>query len=379
MISKYSIIMGVLWFTIALLIGCLLIQKGRKVRPGVILLVFLLGAIRLLLPLEHPHMKLLQDWYVYPFFQWVWRIEPIKGISIATLFFWIWGIGSIVSLLVFLRKLLQLRGIIQRAQTVSPEDKLFAICRKAAEQLGYEGPCRVAVTTEFSTAVSVGFSIPIILIPDKMQDFTEEELNCIFRHELMHYCRKHLGVQWGMNLLQCLFWWNPIVYLVKNSVEQMIELRCDDFVCRHMSEEEKVTYLQGIMHVLEMSRKDPKLGIGYARKQSKRFLRRRFQEVLEPVKKQSRGLTTVAAGLCVALFVFSYTFTIQPAGLPDVSEIEGYREAQEEEVVTDFLLKLSDGTYLYMKDMMEAGILTETEIQQSPYCKLPIYEYTEGE
>lgn len=378
-VTKYSVIMGIAWFTTALLAGCLLIKKGKKVRYEIILLIFLLGFIRLLFPLEFWPVKEIRDWYVYPFFQRIWSMEPIHGFFIATIFLWIWGIGSVSCFIMFLCKLRQLHGIIRRAESVSQKDKLYRICGEAAGQLGYTRQFRVAVTTEFSTAVSAGLLTPVILIPVKVQNFTEKELLCIFRHELMHYLKKDLGVQWGMNLLQCIFWWNPVMYFVKSSVEQIIELRCDARVCRDMGDEERIIYLQGITRVLKTSQKEPELGIGYAKKKSNKFLRRRFCEVLEPVKKQSCGLTALLAGSCIAVFVFSYTFIIQPASIPDAFEVEGCYLGTEDKDVQNFLLKLPDGTYIYNENLKEKRILTEDEITQSPYCELSIYEYTEGE
>lgn len=379
LISNYSVIMGILWFTIALLVGSFLIMRGKKVRRELFSLIFLLGFIRLLLPIEFWSTKEVYDWYIYPSVQQVWRIEPMQGISLATIFFWVWGIGSCVEFIIFGRKLWILHEMTHRARTILPEDRTYSICSEAARQLNYKGQFKVAVTQELSTAVSAGFFNPVILIPNAMQDFAEEELIGIFKHELMHYLRKDLRVQWAMNLLQCLFWWNPVVYFVKRSMEQMIELRCDEMVCRDMNDEEKVIYLQGITHALRIPGKKPELGIGYAKNNSSIFLQRRFQEVLTPVKKQSRSVTVVLAAICAAVFIFSYSFSVFPGSFPDESEVQGLNETSDSEDVQNFLLKLSDGTYIYFKNMLQEDILTEEEIQQLEYINLPIYEEFEGE
>ena len=44
-----------------------------------------------------------------------------------------------------------------------------------------------------------------------------------------------------------------------------------------------------------------------------------------------------------------------------------------------FLLKLPDGSYVFVSDMLEQGVLTEQEIQKPPYNGLPIYEKISGE
>ncbi|MBE5871333.1 MAG: hypothetical protein E7294_08750 [Lachnospiraceae bacterium] len=139
-----------------------------------------------------------------------------------------------------------------------------------------------------------------------------------------------------------------------------------------MLEEEKVAYLDSILHVLKLgNKKEPELGIGYAKSA---FLKRRFEEVLEPPKKQSGGLTMLLAVISVALFLVSYMFLVQPAGTPGEKGFLNNGEAIDEKYVSDFLIKYPDGTYLYTKDMVQKNILTEDEIKQPPYAGLPIYE-----
>lgn len=377
-VTGYSVIMGILWFTVALLIGSYLIARGKKVRSELVLLIFFLGIIRLIVPVEFWETKEIHDWNIYPIFQSIWNTKVIGKVAVSTICFWIWGVGSVLLLGDFCYKIFLMKRIINQSRVVSDGDKLHEICREAALQLNYKGKFKLVVTDGFSTAISAGVFSPVILIPNDMQNFTDGELIGILRHELMHYLRKDLLLQWGMNFIQCLFWWNPITYLVKSAIEQLIELRCDSMVCKNMDDESKLIYLQGIMHVLKTSGKEPELGIGYAKKSTGKFLQRRFNEVLGKVEKHSKALTVLLGLLCVGVFIFSYSFIIGPASMPKDMESQGLREGNENEDIGDFLLKLSDGTYWYFKDMYQEAILTEEEIQKEEYKNLPIFDAMEG-
>ena len=376
-ITGYSVIMGILWFTVALMVGSYLIAHSKKVRSELVLLIFFLGIIRLVVPVEFWETKEIHDWDVYPIFQSIWNTKVIGKVAVSTICFWIWGVGSVLLLGDFCRKIFLLKRIINQSRIVTDEDRLHEICREAALQLKYKGKFKLAVTDGFSTAISAGVFSPVILIPNDMQNFTDEELIGIFRHELMHYLRKDLILQWGMNFVQCLFWWNPITYLVKSAIEQLIELRCDSMVCRNMDDESKLTYLQGIMHVLKAAGKEPELGIGYAKKSTGKFLQRRFNEVLGNVEKHSITITVMLGFCCLIVFVLSYSFIFGPASMPHKDQLEGLDEGTEEENVEDFLIKFSDGTYWYFENMLHNGILTEDEIQQEKYKNLPVYDAME--
>lgn len=377
-ITGYSIIMGILWFTIALIIGSYLIACGKKVRSELVLLIFFLGIIRLVAPVEFWETKEIHDWNIYPIIQNVWNTKVYEEVTVSNICLWAWGIGTVLFLMDFGHKIHMLKKVINQSRVVNDEDRLYEICSEVSWELNYNGKYKLAVTDGFSTAISAGVIYPVILIPKEMQHFAEEELIGIFRHEFMHYLRRDLLLQWGMNLIQCLFWWNPITYFVKSAIEQLIELRCDSMVCKNMDDESKLIYLQGIMHVLKASGKEPELGIGYAKKSTGKFLQRRFNEVLGNVEKHSKTVTLVWGACCVIVFILSYCLVLSPARMPKEMKTQGLREGNENEDIDDFLLRLSDGTYWYFRDMYQEAILTEEEVQQEEYKNLPIFDAMEG-
>ena len=371
-VSVYSLIMSLICSSLVFWIGIILATYGKRVRLKLILLIYMLGAARLFLPVEFRNGKVVMEFNIYPMLRRIGRKELIGGITVTAFLIMIWAGVSILLLLCFLKELSKLKKIVADAGTVLGDGKLYEACQKAAGQLGYTGEFTIAVTKDFSTPVSVSFLKPVILVPEQMLAFPETEFVGFFKHELIHFLRKDVGKQRAVKLLQCLFWWNPVVYFLKICTEQMIELQCDTRVCRDMLEEEKVAYLDSILHVLKLgNKKEPELGIGYAKSA---FLKRRFEEVLEPPKKQSGGLTMLLAVISVALFLVSYMFLVQPAGTPGEKGFLNNGEAIDEEYVSDFLIKYPDGTYVYTKDMVRRNVLTEDEIKQPPYAGLPIYE-----
>lgn len=377
--SVYSAIMSYVWFTVALFVGSYLIMKKRRVSRGLILFVLMLGLIRLVFPVELRATQEVQEWNIYPFFQNLWKKEVINEITIATIAIAIWGIGSILQFIQFISNVHKVNQMISRGKEISKEAEQYEICSKVLAQFNYKRKTKVMVTSELSIPVSVGVFYPIILIPTEVMDFNKIEFEGIFRHELIHHLHKDVAIQRGVILLQCVFWWNPIIYYLKKSVERIIELRCDARACKSIDERERIAYLQGIVNVLKGSkRKSVKVGVGYVKDNSGAFLQRRFREILEPVKPLSYRTAFILVSVCMIIFILSYSFVIQPAGYPSKKELyeQGatFKPEIGEEAEQDFLLQLSDGTYMYIQGMIEKDVLTEREIKQPMYAELPIYK-----
>lgn len=382
-ISVFSVIMSILCASVILFVAGLLISHTQRVRWGLLLLIIILGFVRLSFPFEFLGAKEIHSRWLYPLLSRIAKLEIIRGLTCADIFGIAWMTGIGVLLMRFLTRLICVSVAIRKATPVRPEDALRKILEQAADELHMKRRVRLAVTDSFSTAVSVGFFHPIILIPRKMLTYSEAELSGVIRHEMTHYLRGDVGKQWILCMVQCLFWWNFVVHYLKHCVEDMLELECDEKVCQGLDDEGRLAYLNAIKRVLrEDKKKQIKLGMGYGSNQAGKFLQRRFVAVLEPVPKHSGRMTYLLAALSIILFCLSYSFVLQPVVLPTnmVADDVEIRTTTAKELGNDsFLLKLPDGSYVFVSDMLEQGVLTEQEIQKPPYNGLSSYEKISGE
>lgn len=375
-ISEFSVIMSIACSSLIFFAAGFLVSHAKRVRWGFILLILVFGFARLLLPGEFSFAKEIRILKAYPeIHQWVHR-KWMGNLTLAGILLLIWGVGTMVLFLYLIYEIRGIKAISQRAARVMERDRLFLICEKAKEELGYCKSVHLAVTGELDTAVSIGFLKPDILIPKEMLSFEESEIKGVLKHELTHYLRGDVGKQRIMILLQIMFWWNPILYYLKKCVEGMLELECDEHACKGMSEEERKAYLRAITKVLRSEAKSQNgLGMGWRKNFSESFLHRRFQEVLHPVERQSNAVTYLLAIVSFVVFCLSYTIIVQPGSMPEESknrEIRIEKESSNQED-KEFLIKLSDGTYLYVTDMLGRKVLTEDDIRKAPYSDLSIY------
>ena len=87
------------------------------------------------------------------------------------------------------------------------------------------GRVRVMQSFELTVPICVGTVRPIVIIPDN--DYTLDELQVIFVHELTHYKHKD---QWFKHLTffaSCLHCFNPAIHMLKRKVSIWAEYACD--------------------------------------------------------------------------------------------------------------------------------------------------------
>lgn len=378
-ISVFSVIMSILCSSVILFITSLLITHAKRVRWGSILLLCILGFVRLLLPVDFDFGKVIHSWSIYPMLQRIAEWKPIGGWTLAWLLIGIWGLGSGICFLIFLNRIAYLKIVIRRAVSVPEGERLKSLLQQVIDTLEYRGNVRIVVTTEVSTAMSVGIISPVILVPKEMLAFQDEEILGILKHEITHYLRGDVGKQWALFVLTCIFWWNPAVHYLKRCIVDMLELECDARVCQGMTDEERLVYLEGIQHTLKG---DPKknigLGMGFVTSHNARILERRYREALNPVKRYSNTVTALLAVICILVFAASYTVIIQPIIVPEEGE-EVAEEHPDAEFEERFLLRLPNGTYMLISDMKWKAYLTEEEIHRPPYEGLTVYDKEKGE
>lgn len=91
----------------------------------------------------------------------------------------------------------------------------------------------------------MGLVHPRIYIPFHLD---ERDEHCILEHERMHirhgdHMIRLLGV-----LAACLHWWNPLVWVAVNRLNQDMEMYCDEAVVAAKSTVEKKQYMTALFH-----------------------------------------------------------------------------------------------------------------------------------
>lgn len=209
-------------------------------------------------------------------------------------------------------------------------------------------PIQVLCCSGLSTPCGIGLFRRQILLPS--QEYTEEELFHILRHELQHFQTHDLLVKWMIRVFQCLFWWNPLVYLLGKDMDQVLEIKCDLSVVKNYSRQETLAYMRTIKSQLEQAIHTEKIVPVASASLVGNFamsnVEERFLYLAESLKpNQRKELSKPAfAVLFAALIMASYSFVLQSSyEAPELDENgEKIQYMQEDEIK---LLHKKDGSY----------------------------------
>lgn len=378
--TKYSLIAGIQWFTIAAIVGSVLLLIGKGRNWKVVSTIYMLGFIRLLFAPEFYRGRTIKSWRVYGGIQRLSRIEVLENITVLHVVLYACGIGGIVFALLLLWHLLKLRICCNKAIPVSSDTRAHRMCLSILQDIGYRGKFCLSIAN-VSTAESVSFFRPCILLPQEILDFADEELYGILRHEIIHYEKKDQWIRLGLLLCLCLMWWNPMAYVLVFLGNQLQELRCDNAVFQELSENQQDSYLDAMIHNLELKGSRRFLTViptgfvqKYSKKISKYFIDQRFR-ILCYEEQMSKKKIRISIIIFILLFLSSYTFTAHPASLPDQEYLDSVgaftMDGTESEIL---IIRRLNGDNLLIVDGREIARLSDVEVNSPAYADVPTYD-----
>jgi beta-lactamase regulating signal transducer with metallopeptidase domain len=234
------------------------------------------------------------------------------------------------------------------------------------------GDIPVVVSAAVASPMAIGIFKSKIILPDVY--YQPEELRYILQHETIHIAHKDIWLKLTTEILCCLFWWNPITYVLNKQVEQTLEIKCDLHMTRHMLSEDKKVYLKTLIQALKQE-KEVSEGITHYRLISNlRFfptksisLKERFRIVTKCKReKNERSVQTLLMIITVCVFLLSYTIIFQTKFEPSNSYIEsiGYTalpadSSLYENEEGEYQMILSDGSMLKISE--EEALMLEKE------------------
>ena len=227
----------------------------------------------------------------------------------------IWGVIAIIRLIQFARLYIRQRNVCHRSILYGSEE-YTAVLRKVCEKRNYKHKILLTRSSEITSPICIGIRNPYIVLPER--SFSATELEYIFSHEITHLKNHDLCYLMAANLLTCIFWWNPLTYVVRTELEYALEVRCDIAATAGYTKEESLEYLGVILKILAEGRKDNRLltgnGVGFAKDSFDKVMEERFHAVLdqEPMKGSSKaGFHVWCIGMA-GLLVCSYMFIVAP-------------------------------------------------------------------
>ncbi|WP_372008951.1 M56 family metallopeptidase [Paenibacillus chitinolyticus] len=123
---------------------------------------------------------------------------------------------------------------------------------------------------------------PRILIPPKgVESFSTEEWKHVFLHELAHLKRKDIGVNWIVNILVIIHWFNPLLWLALRKMREDQEIASDYLAVSSMNKQQSQEYAAVLIKWMEYFQKPPLTVHSVSMLDNKRYLKRRIQMIIQ--------------------------------------------------------------------------------------------------
>ena len=372
LLDLYSFFNAVFFCSLFSVVLWLLCRKTSwMVRLGLkpLCLFVFLAVLRLVIPIELPFVQIVGSRKILVWVQRGFRIRlaQLGGHSIETgdvfLFVWLWGAALLLG-----------RFLWQWARHGRFMAQCPSIPQEMMEQVrswipGFRGQVRLAAGQ--GTPYVVGFFRPVIFLPDA--DYKEQDLHLILLHEWQHFRNRDQWSKLLCYLLCCVFWWNPFLWLLKNKMDQLLELRCDFSVLEKIDTVQQDDYYEMLLGTYRAAREKHSMpeGIAALASSHRHVILQRFQMGghFSRMEKQSKVERRILMGLMTAAFIGSYLVIFQPQGFPPPVE-DGHR-IYSGPPEGSYLIRHADGTYsLYL----DGNITSVKDITKEPFASLPVRE-----
>ena len=381
-ITIYSAFMSILWFSAIILLGDFLRRCTGFLRyysAGFLLLLSAASIVRLFIPLELPFTMVVRSSALFPSIRAFFEIPLFQigaqVVSVTDMLLAVWILGSAFCFLRLFRRIMQSRKLVRLCIASHVENEMLdRLMRSIAEQTNRTPNYRLVISPLMPAPMVTGYFVPTILLPEMVLQLSEQKQRLILIHEWHHVLNKDLWIKLFVNILCCVMFWNPAVYLLRNHLEHALEVRCDLRVLKGIHSDEKVTYLETLLQALRYL-KDEKAAeelpyavtslasIGLIGITEEVSVKQRFYII----GKYRDGLTRVTVlftSLLCVLFLSSFLIVIQPYSEPPLDDIESTIPLGNED---SFIYIHQDGRHSLFRDGIFCELLSEEDINTPPY------------
>ena len=173
---------------------------------------------------------------------------------ILEFFFPVWMLGFVV---VFAGKMiahLVFRHRIMSEAIAVKDPAIRELFDRELQQLEYYHPVRLVVSPAVAAPLSMGSwkRTRVTVLPDR--EFTHQQLQLIFQHEIHHLQRGDVSNKVFFAFCQALCWFNPLIWIATRKASDDLELSCDEIVLEYTDDDMRRQYAELLLNTAGQSR-----------------------------------------------------------------------------------------------------------------------------
>ena len=247
-----------------------------------------------------------------------------------------------------------------RGTRLAPQPSIDALL----DRFRFSRDPRICVSNSRRAPLTFGVFRPTVLLPEDLP-VGDAQFQLVLAHELAHIRRKDCLRKLLLTVCLCLYWWNPLVWLMVWLANRDMELACDEAVLRALGPDCKKAYALTLLDMAQRNPKSAPLCSGFAKSSA--------EERICAILSFKRIPAWV--GICVAiLFILTASvFTTQavsPAAVPEPDPA-----VQEEIPEENLAVSVSESELLPATPpiMPEQEAESEIELETQTRSEAPAY------
>lgn len=135
------------------------------------------------------------------------------------------------------------------------DERILKILNNCKEELKIKNDIKIVVQ-EYKSVPAI-YNLKLLVTQDILNK-TDDELKYIFMHELSHFKRNDMFLNYVLIIAQIIHWFNPFVWFVNKKVRQDMELAADELAISKLKKEEHKNYGLSLVNSLIDIKQDNK-------------------------------------------------------------------------------------------------------------------------
>ena len=326
-------------------------KKGFAFFSFIIVIIML----RLFLPFEFPsqnNVNITKIWPdIYIMFVRSRFVFARREWSLLSLLIIISIMGSIICMIRLILSYISISRVLIKYETVKNDtidELVIRINNESKQSVNFSLVNSPDITTPFI----FGFRKPIIVLPQI--ELSEDEWYYILSHEMTHYYHKDLWLRLACEFLHVVYWWNPLVSLLRKQIIKFQELRTDTTVIQKLDEIQKLDYLQCLVKIAKLQYVHKETWIAAFESESE--ISKRIKTLLRsskelPSGKKHRFVNAFIAVIMILITLLLPNFIIFEPCAPVPEEVMKEENAYDINSTNSYLRLNEEGTYdVYVND-----------------------------
>lgn len=161
----------------------------------------------------------------------------------------IWIFGAALYFALHVKRYYFFKKAVKRFSLPTHDIRIGTVLTEEQLRIGSRRSLPVRVCPIADTPLLTGLLYPILILPNN--DYNDDELHFIFRHELIHHKRKDIWYQFLTLIFMSLHWFNPLAYVMARAIEIDGETSCDEAVLKNCPYEARILYGEMLISFLK--------------------------------------------------------------------------------------------------------------------------------